>query len=88
MQSGQHGLSQECADDLRQNSADQAQQMVQHVFLSLHIFLDFHTDLQLAEYYFRDFFCKTEKEPEPVIVDDLRVLALSLMNNTRFKSEK
>ena len=88
VQSGQYGLSQECADDLRQNSADQAQQMVQHVFLSLHIFLDFHTDLQLAEYYFRDFFCKTEKEPEPVITEDLQVLALSLMNNTRFKSEK
>ena len=88
VRSGQHGLSQECADDLRQNSADQAQQMVQHVFLSLHIFLDFHTDLQLAEYYFRDFFCKTEKEPEPVITEDLQVLALSLMNNTRFKSEK
>ena len=88
VRSGQYGLSQECADDLRQNSADQAQQMVQHVFLSLHIFLDFHTDLQLAEYYFRDFFCKTEKEPEPVITEDLQVLALSLMNNTRFKSEK
>ena len=62
--------------------------MVQHVFLPLHIFLDFHTDLQLAEYYFRDFSCKTEKEPEPVITEDLQVLALSLMNNTRFKSEK
>lgn len=88
VRSGQHGLSQQCTDDLRQNGANQAQQMVQHVFLSLHIFLDFHTDLQLAEYYFRDFFCKTEKEPEPVITEDLQVLALSLMNNTRFKSEK
>lgn len=62
--------------------------MVQHVFLSLRGFLGFHTNLQLAEYYFHDFLCKTEKEPEPVIVDDLRVLALSLMNNTRFRSEK
>lgn len=52
VQSGQHGLSQECADDLRQNSADQAQQMVQHVLLPLHVFLDFHTDLQFAERYF------------------------------------
>ena len=66
MRSGQHGLLQQCADDLHQNSAEQAQQMVQHVFLPLRVFLDFHTDLQLAEYYFRDFFCKTEKEPEPV----------------------
>lgn len=62
--------------------------MVQHVFLPLRVFLDFHTDLQLAERYFPCFLCKTEKEPEPVIADDLRVLALSLMNNTRFKSEK
>lgn len=88
MRSGQHGLSQQCADDLRQNSADQAQQMVQHVFLSLHIFLDFHTDLQLAEYYFRDFFYKTEKEPEPVITEDLQVLALSLTNNIRSRCKK
>ena len=62
--------------------------MVQHVFLSLRGFLGFHTNLQLAEYYFHDFLCKTEKEPEPVITEDLRILALSLMNNTRFKSEK
>ena len=75
-------------NNLHQNGANQAQQMVQHVFLSLHIFLDFHTDLQLAEYYFRDFFCKTEKEPEPVITEDLQVLALSLTNNTRLKGAK
>ena len=56
--------------------------------LPLSVFPDVYTDLQLAEYYFRDFFCKTEKEPEPVITEDLKVLALSLMNNTRFKSEK
>ena len=62
--------------------------MVQHVLLSLHIFLDFHTDLQFAERYFPCFLCKIEKEPEPVITEDLRILALSLMNNTRFKSEK
>ena len=62
--------------------------MVQHIFLSFHIFLDFHTDLQLAEYYFHDFLCKIEKEPEPVITEDLRVPALSLRNNTRFRSEK
>lgn len=62
--------------------------MVQHVFLSLHIFLDFHTDLQFTERYLPCFLCKTEKEPEPVITEDLRILALSLMNNTRFRSEK
>ena len=62
--------------------------MVQHVFLSLRVFLGFHTDLQLAERYFHDFLCKTEKEPEHVIAEDLRILALSLINNTLFKSEK
>ena len=62
--------------------------MVQHVFLSLHIFLDFHTDLQLAERYFHCFLCKTEKEPEPVITEDQRVLALSRTNNTRLKDTK
>ena len=62
--------------------------MVQHAFLPLRVFLDFHTDFQLTERYLSCFLCKTEKEPEPVITEDLRILALSLMNNTRSKSEK
>lgn len=86
--SGQYRLSQQSADDLCQNSADQAQQLVQHRLSLLSCFSDFIADLQLTEGYFRKFLCKTGKEPEPVIAEDQWVLALSLTNNTRLKGTK
>lgn len=86
--SGQYRLSQQSTDDLCQNSANQAQQMVQHRLSLLSCFSDFIADLQLTEGYFLESLCKTEIEPEPVIAEDQRVLALSLTNNTRLKGKK
>ena len=86
--SDQYRLSQQSADDLCQNSADQAQQMVQHRLSLLSYFSDFIAGLQLTEGYFLEFLCKTGKEPESVIIEDQRVLALSLTNNTRLKGTK
>lgn len=51
-------------------------------------FLIFIQICSLQSTIFVIFSAKLEKEPEPVITEDLQVLALSLMNNTRFKSEK
>ena len=45
-------------------------------------------DLQLAERKTFHYLCKIEKEPEPVIVEDLRALALSLTNNIWLRSKK
>ena len=51
-------------------------------------FLDFDSfrpNLQLAELKYSRFLCKIEKEPESVIVEKLRVLALYSVNTTRSK---
>lgn len=56
--------------------------------VSFRIFRVFSADLQLAEQKIHHFLCKIEKEPEPVIVEDLRALALSLTNNIWLRSEK
>ena len=58
------------------------------VIVSFLIFLVFFADLQLAEQKTYHFLCKIEKEPEPVIVEDFRVLALSLTNNIRLRCKK
>ena len=58
------------------------------VIVSFRIFLVLSADLQLAEQKTFQFLCKIEKEPAPVIVEDLRALALSLTNNIRSRCKK
>ena len=52
-------------------------------FLSFPDFDHFRPDLQFTESKYRRFLCKTGKEPEPVIIEKSRVLALDHVNNIR-----
>jgi len=54
-------------------------------FRSFPDFDNFRPDLQLTELKYSQFHCKTRKEPEPVIIEKSRVLALYPVNNTRLK---
>ena len=52
-------------------------------FRSFPVFDNFCPNLQLTELKYSQFLCKTENEPESVIIEKLRVLALYHVNNIR-----
>ena len=52
-------------------------------FLSFPDFDNFRPNLQFTESKYSRFLCKTGKEPEPVIIEKSRVLALYHVNNIR-----
>ena len=54
-------------------------------FRSFPDFDHFRPDLQFTESKYRRFLCKTGKEPETVIIEKLRSLALYHVNNIRSK---
>ena len=53
------------------------------LFRSFPDFDNFCPNLQLTELKYSHFLCKTEKEPEAVIIEKLRSLALYHVNNIR-----